>query len=66
MWKMWGASGYQSEQPKSFVFLAKPDEIQNAVLENWGVHAITADVDDPNEALCVFLEQLKTQVASIS
>jgi SIR2-like domain len=66
MWKMWSDSGYQSEQPKSFVFLPKPDEIQNAVLENWGVHTITADVDDPNEALCAFLEELKEQVESIS
>jgi hypothetical protein len=24
LWKMWGASGYQTEQPKSFVFLPKP------------------------------------------
>ena len=66
MWKMWGASGYESERPKSFVFLSKPDEIQNAVLEKWGVHTITADVDDPNEALCAFLEDLKKQVGSIS
>jgi len=66
MWKMWSDSGYQAEQPNSFVFLPKPDEIQNAVLENWGVHAITADVDDPNEALCVFLEELKRQTESIS
>jgi hypothetical protein len=66
MWRMWDDSGYQSDQPKSFVFLPKPDEIQNAVLENWGVHTITADVDDPNEALCAFLGSLKTQVASIS
>lgn len=66
MWKMWGAAGYLSEQPKSFVFLSKPDEIQNAVLENWGVHTITAEVDDPNEALCAFLEDLKAQVESKS
>lgn len=64
MWKMWGASGYSADQPKSFVFLTKPDDIQNVVLENWGVHTITADVDDPNEALCTFLENLKSDVAA--
>lgn len=65
MSKMWGTYGKAGDQPKSYLFLPKPDDIQKEVLENWGVQTIIGEVDDPNEALCAFLENLKSEVAAI-
>lgn len=62
--KLWGDSGRSSERPKSYLFLTRPDEIQRTVLGKWGVEVITADTDDPNIALCAFLEELLKKPSS--
>lgn len=65
LWKLWDASGHLDDRPKSYLFLTRPDEIQATVLRQWGVHTITAEVDNPGEALCRFLHDLKEKIQSV-
>jgi hypothetical protein len=61
LWRVWQASGYQQHRPKSYIFLPRPDPIQEAVLSRWDVQPITEDVDDPAHALENFLERILQQ-----
>jgi hypothetical protein len=63
--KIWQASGFHSDRPQSYVFMARPDPIQERVLGNWGVNALTEDTDDPDDALPTFLAQLMDSVTSL-
>lgn len=65
LWEIWQLSGRESERPRSYLFLTRPDEIQETVLRQWGVDTITADVDDPGAATCAFLESLLDQVSKL-
>jgi hypothetical protein len=56
--KQWSASTFTGLRPKSFVFLARPNPIQERVLESRGIHAIVSDRDDPKAGLTEFLSSL--------
>ncbi|MCY9529335.1 SIR2 family protein [Paenibacillus alvei] len=56
--KIWEKSAYANRRPTSYLFLLKPNPIQELVLEKRGVKVIVADSDDPNTALPMFLEKL--------
>jgi NAD-dependent SIR2 family protein deacetylase len=56
--RQWETSGRASSMPASFVFLTRPNAIQERVLESRGVHAIVADTDEPGGALEKFLQDL--------
>jgi len=56
----WKTSGLDKHQPVSYLFQSRPDPIQEAVLDQWGVRVVTEDVNDPGAALCAFLKQLQT------
>jgi hypothetical protein len=58
LWNMWRDSGFDKDRPKSYVFLARPDEVQSTILEEWGVQTISSEVDHPGEALTKFLSSL--------
>lgn len=66
LWRLWEQSGHEKARPQSYVFLQRPDAVQEAVLEKWGVVALTEDVDDPNEALPTFLRKLETEIGRMS
>ena len=48
-----------STLPKSYVFTHRPNPIQEAILEQWGIKMLTSEEDDPQKALQEFLEKLK-------
>lgn len=52
------SSDYTSVRPKSFIFLTRPNPVQEWVLCHRGVHAIVSDDDDPKKGLTDFLQRL--------
>jgi hypothetical protein len=63
LWKTWRQSGYESNRPKSFVFMTRSDPVQQAVLGQWGITTLIEESDDPEQALTRFLSKLKDAVA---
>ncbi len=62
LWRTWRWSGQQQDRPGSFVFMPRPDPVQEAILSQWGITAITSSVPDPEQALTEFLCDLRDQV----
>jgi hypothetical protein len=58
LWQTWKRSGYAKDRPQSFVFMARRDPIEEAVLANWGITALSGESDDAQQALTAFLERL--------
>lgn len=58
LWTMWEASGFARERPTLYLFLTRPNDIQSAVLKEWGVETIVSEADDPSDALSAFLGEL--------
>ncbi|WP_353644486.1 SIR2 family protein [Mesorhizobium sp. WSM2239] len=58
LWQTWERSGYAKDRPQSFVFMARRDPIEEAVLANWGITALSGESDDAQQALTAFLERL--------
>ena len=65
IWETWSRSPYESHRPKSYVFLPRAGPAQEAVLSRWGISVITSDLDNPEAALSVFLEELARRVQTI-
>ena len=65
VWRTWQTSGYAKDRPKSFVFMARPNPMQKAILEQWGITALSGESEDPEEALTAFLAALKKRVAEL-
>jgi hypothetical protein len=65
MQKMWKQSGYEGDRPPSYMFMARPDPVQQRVLRSWGVETITRDVDRVEDALPGLFNDLKTAVAAL-
>jgi hypothetical protein len=63
LWQTWKRSGYATDRPRSFVFMARRNPIEEAVLANWRITALTGESDDVQEALAAFLERLNAIVA---
>ena len=57
--RTWQLSGYANDRPRSFLFMAQRDELQQAILDQWGITALAAENDDTQQALTDFLEKLK-------
>jgi hypothetical protein len=53
-------SGYSNERPLSFAFLGSPNQVQQAILAQWGVTALWGE-GDPETDLINFLENLRPQ-----
>jgi hypothetical protein len=64
LWQTWEQSGDAERRPPSYVFMPRPDPVQEAVLGRWGVTVLTGDADDPGEALTRFLSQLTAAVTA--
>lgn len=59
LWRTWQTSGCEKDRPKSFVFMAHRDPLQEAVLAQWGVSVLSGHGDEPERALIGFLERLR-------
>jgi len=62
LWKTWRQSGYENNRPKSFVFMAHSEPVQQAVLAQWGITTLIEESEDPEQALTTFLSKLKDAV----
>ncbi len=62
LWKTWRASGFERDRPQSYIFMMRPDRVEEAVLEQWGIRVITAQTDAPELALETFLSTLAQDV----
>ena len=56
---LWKKSSRGVLQPMSFIFSARPNAVQEAVLAQWNIKMISSQDDDPEKALIEFLEQLR-------
>ncbi|HSL03487.1 MAG TPA: SIR2 family protein [Nitrospiraceae bacterium] len=54
----WKSSSYTSARPNSFIFLARPNPVQEKVLSSRGIQAIVSDADNPEIGLRKFLKHL--------
>ncbi|HWT30642.1 MAG TPA: SIR2 family protein [Propylenella sp.] len=64
IWQTWRNSGYQRSRPPSYVFMARPNAVQEAVLGQWGISVLSDEAEDPEAALLSFLTRLKELVDS--
>jgi hypothetical protein len=62
LWKTWEASGYGKDRPQSYVFMLRPNPVDEAVLEQWGLKVLTEPDCRPEDALETFLEKLAERV----
>ncbi|MFC3079217.1 SIR2 family protein [Phenylobacterium terrae] len=62
LWETWRLSGYEKSRPASFVFMPRPNPVQEAVLGQWGITVVTGEGDDPEASLIAFLTELKAAV----
>jgi hypothetical protein len=65
MQKMWKQSGYEEDRPPSYMFMTRPDPVQQRVLRSWGIETITRDVDRVEDALPHLFADLQAAVAAL-
>jgi hypothetical protein len=58
LYRMWAESPYEEARPKSFMFLTRPNPVQETILERRGILPIVSEKDDPKAGLEDFLERL--------
>lgn len=54
--KIW--NDYKESRPSSFIFLTKPNEIEETILKDRGIISLVSDDDNPGVGLYNFLESL--------
>ncbi len=57
---IWRASGCEDSRPRSYVFMTKPNQVQERILDSWGVAPLIAATSDETSAVAMFLERLCT------
>jgi hypothetical protein len=60
--QIWRDSGYEKDRPSPFVFMPHRNDVQEAVLGQWGINVITGDNENPQVSLAAFLEELLQRV----
>jgi len=55
---LWAKSAFAAARPKSFMFLPRPNPVQEAILEQRGIVPIVSEIDDQATGLAEFLERL--------
>lgn len=61
--RLWHDSDFASARPKSYLFLSRPNPIQEAILAKRGITPIVSGIPDPAAGLEEFLLDLVRQVA---
>jgi hypothetical protein len=61
LWKTWRASGFEKDRPQSYVFMMRPNPVEEAVLAQWGIRVMTEGTE-PEAALETFLSKLADAV----
>jgi len=56
--KLWSASPYANARPNSYIFLTRPNPVQEAVLKSRGIDPIVSSTDNPKEGLAEFLRSI--------
>jgi hypothetical protein len=56
--RLWDNSAFAASRPKSFIFLTKPNPVQEAILDQRKIIPIVSKNDDPTAGLAEFLEGL--------
>lgn len=54
--KMWKTNSSNGAQPRSYIFMPRPNPVQETILDQWGITMITSEIDSPGKALESFLE----------
>ena len=62
LWRTWRLSGYEKDRPRSFVFMASANPVQEAILTEWGMAVIRSPGCDPESGLADFLERFKDRL----
>ena len=62
LWQTWNGSGYERDRPPSYVFMLRPNPVEEAVLAQWGLRVLTERECPPEEALETFLAKLAEAV----
>lgn len=57
LYKIW--ENYEEYRPKSFIFLTKPNEVEETVLKDRGITPLISDCDTPAEGLKNLLQSLQ-------
>jgi hypothetical protein len=60
--RLWASSADAAARPPSFIFLDRPNPVQEAVLRRRGIVPIVSECDEPGAGLQRFLEQLAAAV----
>lgn len=55
--KIW--EKHKDIRPKSYIFLTRPNEVEETILQSRGITPIVSDFDDPKQGLTDFLERLR-------
>jgi hypothetical protein len=63
--RTWDGTAYAMKRPRSFIFLVRPDVVQEEVLESRGISPIVSDAIDPDEAVPEFFDRLLDMVRRI-
>ncbi len=63
LWQTWNRSGYEADRPPSFIFMARRDPVEEAVLGRWGITVLAGDDEDPENDLVSFLTRLASLVS---
>ncbi|MCY1523988.1 hypothetical protein D9M68_589030 [compost metagenome] len=56
--KLWSASTNGDAKPRSYIFSPRPNPVQEAILDQWGISMITSEIEETGSALEDFLTQL--------
>lgn len=60
---IWLDAGYESLQPRSYIFMSRPNAVQERILDSWGIAPIVGDEEaSESDALLGFLERLRAAV----
>jgi len=64
--ELWKNSAFVEQRPKSYIFMAQPNQAQEIVLRSRGIEPILAEKTDPGRATAEFLRKLHRAVAAKS
>jgi NAD-dependent SIR2 family protein deacetylase len=64
--ELWKNSAFVEQRPKSYIFMAQPNQAQEIVLRSRGIEPILAQQSDPGRATADFLRRLHAAVAAQS